>query len=61
MKMMHGLTLEETVLCQVCNRKFEVLRFENLIYGFKEDANFCEPCYEKHLKFIVTSGMQLGN
>ena len=61
MQMMQALTKQESVLCQICNRKFEILRFENLLFGVKEETNICEPCYQKHLQFVVTNGMQLGN
>ena len=59
--MMKRLTVSESVLCQACNRKFDILRFENLLFGVRDDANFCEPCFERHLRTLVTSGMQLGN
>jgi hypothetical protein len=37
-----------------------VLRFENLLFGVKEEVNFCVPCYDRNLHTLVGSGLQLG-
>ena len=36
--LMDYLTKQESVICQSCQRKFDLLRFENLIFGINEDA-----------------------
>ena len=36
------------------------MRYENLIFGIKEDANFCVPCYDRYLKFPVQQAIRLG-
>ena len=59
--MMKFLTKKETILCLGCGKKFDIMRFENLLFGVKAETNFCVPCYDKTLRTIVSSGMQLGN
>ena len=47
--------------CSICKQVFNhYFKFENLIYGFKEDKPVCEPCYYKHLEKLINFGRELG-
>jgi hypothetical protein len=35
----------ENAVCICCQTVFNYFKFENLIFGYKEDAPICEPCY----------------
>jgi hypothetical protein len=44
------------VECDTCACKYKYLKFENLIYGFKEDAHICNDCYYKYMEKLVYIG-----
>lgn len=60
MAMMSNITKPVMTSCQNCQRQFELVRFENLIFGIREDCEFCVPCYQKNLDFLVKQALRLG-
>jgi hypothetical protein len=61
--MMEDLTVRKTnIKCIGCNAWYNYLKYENLLYGFKEDSTFCNDCYYKYLEDLVKLGRDLrGN
>ncbi len=47
--------------CLACAKKFNYLKYENLVYGIKAESPFCNDCYyNKGLEKLVKAGRTLG-
>ena len=47
-------------MCVTCATVYSYYKFENLIYGFKEDSLFCNDCYYKYLEKLHNFGRELA-
>ena len=43
----------------MCRKKFAYYKFENLLFGYKEDSPICVECYYKGIDRLVEFGKEL--